>query len=195
MAWLLSAPFFMSACSPKVIGIAFERNGIKLTKINLQILHARFNLAGEELAFSKASGLEDGSFFRNMFEVASEALLANGISLSDKSDAEYTITMQPSQYKVTTRLPVGTKFRTVELKATLLRNGQPQPLWTGTRSFDLSATKRKFQTPSDLQTDSNRLKYGNWVLGTLNGMQSDNVISLPNGYAVTPKGSRNYVSE
>lgn len=192
----LSAAFllFLVSCSHQATTKSVNRVDsapLEMKAVDFIFYRARFSGDAETLkAMSRLGNYNDSAYPENFKRHVKGAFKANGIAANVivvegqgnavKPLADYYILVFPKTLKVSTQLPHGTRFYSIQVDMSLYKKGVPQPVWTGERFFDI---------------DSDETRVGNWVLGILNALHSSQVIVLPQGHAVTPGGSRNYMSD
>lgn len=158
-----------------------------LGAVGVKVLPAQFDLSERERAYFTRIGYFDGSFYQPLLDIADEVIRANGGTLIPSSvlhdeikssHVDHLLVLRPVRYRATSR-GGEIMFRALEMEVALYRRGIQAPVWTG-RSF------LGFDRPIPRWIERNDTR--NFMLGVLNGLERDGVITLPRGRAVALQG-------
>jgi hypothetical protein len=184
----------LGACTATMGGKVFERNSIVIKEIDLQVLQASFNLNAEDSKFVREAGFGTDNFYKDIFLSTTEVLSANGIFPTSTKKTEYILEIKPSDLIIVTEQQnAKVRRRVLYFSISLIRRGQPEPLWSEKSHFDLAIINPAVQAARAVQPRFKSVDFRSIALSKLNIMQREEIISLPAGYAVTEKGNRRYL--
>ena len=180
--------FALGGCAHQASTISInkqQQEPIKLSAMEFVFMPAGFDSPQARGALAGA-GYHTGVFAHELSRIVKKVFLANGIDATMLRQGEaspvppppYRMVARPTS--LTTQTGNMGSYTTMDMVVTLQQHGVTQPVWTGALSIPVSLGQIY------------EVNYGNFALGVLNALQTSGVAALPNGYAITPNGNKNY---
>lgn len=180
--------FLLAGCAHQASTIGInkqQQEPVKLGTMDFVFIPAGFDSpkARGELA---SVGYHTGVFAREFSQTIKKVFLANGID-ARMQRPEHASTLPQPPYRMvarptslTTQSSGMNSYTTMDMVVTLHQHGVTLPIWQGVLSMPVSVGQ------------IHDVSYGNFALAVLNALQTSGVAALPNGYAITPNGNKNY---
>lgn len=186
----LASALLGCAHQASTISVNKQQDPVRLSAIEFLFVPVEFSGVGHQPELHKV-GYYSGQLASDLARSAKSALMANGIEATTLTLRQanatkpqaYRLQVMPTSLKIVTNEKYGTSYSTMELEVSLLEPGRGDVLWKGKRVVDLRASDRR----------SRDVQFGDMTLAVLNELKSSDVLALPQGYAVSPKGNRSYV--
>lgn len=190
--WIVWALSFLAGCSHQLRTTSVNRidaEPIVLQSVDFLFILSDFSGDADMQKTLRQRGYPNGAYPKELALQVQHAFLTNGVATRFVASSspigftpisDYYLVAKPSSLKVSTSMPSGHKFYSFNTDVAFYKRGVTLPIWKGDRFLGLD-------------TDSSTA--GNWSLGILNSLQSNALIVLPKGHAVTSEGNRNYVSD